>query len=297
MISEFRANSGEAGGPLSGTDLLLLTTVGAVSAEEHTVPLGYVSDNQGVVVVASSGGSDHHPDWYRNLLAHPMVTVETGTEEYAAVAVPAVGEERDRLFRYVVQHQPGYAEYQSRTSRTIPVVRLERSFGDDSSSSATVADKLVEVHTWLRGQLDRVRVEAEAYFTRRSEPGEAESAPVSGVEIQIRQHCLAFCEALHSHHSGEDSRMIPDLRRMHPHLGETLDRLQEEHRSVAHIQRELERLLADITTVAPETFRAELGRMDTELRAHLRYEETSLLPALAEIPLPSGPVAGGGEAP
>lgn len=91
--------------------------------------------------------------------------------------------------------------------------------------------------------------------------------------------------------------MIPDLRSMYPHLGETLDRLQEEHRSVAHIQRELERLLADITTVAPETFRAELGRMDTELRAHLHYEETSLLPALAEIPLPSGPLTGGGEDP
>lgn len=155
VISEFRANGGEVGGVFSGTDLLLLTTVGAVSAEEHTVPLGYVSDNQGVLVVASSGGSDHYPDWYRNLLTHPMVTVETGTEEYAAVAVPTVGEERDRLFRSVVQHYPGYAEYQSRTSRTIPVVRLERSFGDDTSSSATVADKLVEVHTWLRGQLDR----------------------------------------------------------------------------------------------------------------------------------------------
>ena len=78
LIEEFRTNAGRLGGPFEGWVLLLLTTTGARSGREHTTPLGFVEDGDRLLVVGSAGGSDRHPDWYRNVLAHPTVTVETG---------------------------------------------------------------------------------------------------------------------------------------------------------------------------------------------------------------------------
>ncbi|MGW5261518.1 nitroreductase family deazaflavin-dependent oxidoreductase [Microbispora sp. NPDC004025] len=126
VIDEFRANGGRVGGPFEGGDLLLLTTVGARSGREHTVPLGYVRDGDALLVVASAGGAPRHPAWYHNLLAHPAVRVEVGEEVFDAVAVPAEGERRERLFEHVVRVAPGYGDYQARTARAIPVVVLER---------------------------------------------------------------------------------------------------------------------------------------------------------------------------
>ncbi|MEV7804929.1 nitroreductase family deazaflavin-dependent oxidoreductase [Microbispora sp. NPDC088329] len=126
VIEEFRANGGKVGGPFEGGDLLLLTTVGARSGREHTVPLGYVRDGATLLVVASAGGAPRHPAWYHNVLAHPAVRVEVGEEVFDAVAVPAGGERRERLFERVVRVAPGYADYQARTARTIPVVVIER---------------------------------------------------------------------------------------------------------------------------------------------------------------------------
>ncbi|MEN3537520.1 nitroreductase family deazaflavin-dependent oxidoreductase [Microbispora sp. ZYX-F-249] len=126
VIDEFRANGGKVGGPFEGGDLLLLTTVGARSGREHTVPLGYVRDGDALLVVASAGGAPRNPAWYHNLLAHPAVRVEVGEEVFDAVAVPAEGERRERLFEHVVRVAPGYADYRARTARAIPVVVLER---------------------------------------------------------------------------------------------------------------------------------------------------------------------------
>ncbi|GAA2736916.1 nitroreductase family deazaflavin-dependent oxidoreductase [Actinocorallia aurantiaca] len=124
IIKEFRANGGRVGGPFEGGDLLLLTTTGARSGEEHTVPLGYVRDGADLLIVGSAGGADRHPAWYHNLLAHPVVRIEVGDETYDAIAAPAEGERREALFSQVVATAPGYADYQKQTSRTIPVVVL-----------------------------------------------------------------------------------------------------------------------------------------------------------------------------
>ncbi|RAY13371.1 hypothetical protein DPM19_20070 [Actinomadura craniellae] len=153
--------------------------------------------------------------------------------------------------------------------------------GDGPGEVANLADKLLEVHTWLRAQLQQVRAEADAYFTGR-EPG----VPLG---LQLRQHCLAFCQALEFHHTGEDGQVFPFLADRHPHLRGALDRLSEEHRTVEGVQRELVALLADLGTADPGRFRAELDRLSAELTAHLDYEEESLLPALAGIPFPPAP--------
>ncbi|AXG77472.1 nitroreductase family deazaflavin-dependent oxidoreductase [Streptomyces paludis] len=125
VIAEFRANGGKVGGPFEGGDLLLLTTTGARSGAEHTVPLGYVRADGLLLLVASAGGADRHPAWYHNLLAHPAVQVEIGTERYEAIAVPATGPHRDHLFERITSITPGYADYQTQTRRVIPVIALE----------------------------------------------------------------------------------------------------------------------------------------------------------------------------
>jgi iron-sulfur cluster repair protein YtfE (RIC family) len=147
----------------------------------------------------------------------------------------------------------------------------------------------VEIHTWLRSQLRHVRAEADAHFAARAAhqgPGEP---PAPGLGLQLRQHCLAFCESLEFHHTSEDVHIFPALASQYPHLGDALDRLRDEHRTVARIQGELLALLADITTADPRRFRTELHRMSEELRAHLDYEEEALLPVLAGIPWPPAP--------
>lgn len=298
IIEEFRANEGKVGGPFEGGDLLLLTTTGAKSGGQHTVPLGYVRDGDLLLVIASNLGAHRHPAWYRNILAHPVVGVEIGAEEFEAIAVPAEGARRDELFERVVRVAPGYGDYQSRTERALPVVALERpdhgAAGEVPREIRTLADKVLEIHAWLRGQLRHIRHEADAHLAARAAhqgPGEP---PAPGLGLQIRQHCLAFCEALTHHHTGEDTAVFPALATHHPHLREPLDRLRDQHRTVAVLKERLLALLADITTADPARFRAELGRMTEELTRHLDDEEAELLPVLEQIPFP--PAAPGPQA-
>ncbi len=283
VVAEFRANQGRVGGPFAGGDLLLLTTVGARTGREQTSPLGYVRIDDTVYVVGSAGGADRHPAWYHNLLVHPMVRVELGTDTFGAVAVPAEGAQRDRLFEQIVRVAPGYADYQARVARRLPVVALQPSFSE--GTAANLADKLVEIHGWLRTELAQVKADTEAYFAANSG---TDVPPPVGLGLQIRQHCLAFCESLDFHHSGEDAVMLPALEQQHPELADTIARLRAEHATVARIRAELGALLADLRTADPARFRTELDRMSRELTAHLDFEEHSLIPTLAAIPLGDG---------
>ncbi|MGV9882228.1 nitroreductase/quinone reductase family protein [Streptomyces sp. NPDC003006] len=291
VIEEFRANAGKVGGPFEGGELLLLTTTGAKSGKEHTTPLGFVRDGGLLLLVGSNLGAPRHPDWYHNILAHPTVTVELGTEEFQAIAVPAEGERRDRLFESVVAAEPGYGDYQARTERILPVVVLERPAheADIPEGAGNFAEKMVQVHLWLRGQLRHVRDETEAHFAALAAHQGPGAPPAPGLGLQIRQHCLAFCDALEFHHTSEDTHLFPTMAGYHPELRETFDRLAREHRTVARIQGELAALLANIASADPERFRTELARMSEELNLHLDYEEESLLPILAQLPWPPRP--------
>ncbi len=126
IIEEFRANGGKVGGHWEGRDLLLITTKGRKSGREYTTPVVYTRDGDRLLVYASQSGAPTHPDWYLNLRADPHVVVECGTERFDALAAPLTGEERDREFAAQVARRPQFAEYQDKTSRTIPVVALTR---------------------------------------------------------------------------------------------------------------------------------------------------------------------------
>lgn len=106
--------------------MLLLYHVGAKSGTRRTTPLVYVSDGDDVVLVASKGGHPKHPAWYHNLRANPDTTVQIGRERRAVRARVATPEERKRLWPKAVATYSGYAGYQERTQREIPLVILER---------------------------------------------------------------------------------------------------------------------------------------------------------------------------
>ena len=126
IIEEFRANKGKVGGQFEHTNLLLLHTKGAKSGLERINPVAYFTDGNRYVVIASKGGADTDPDWYRNLLADPDVSVEVGTEQFPAVAVVPSEPERTTLYEKMEAINPGFTQYKHKTSRIIPVVTLRR---------------------------------------------------------------------------------------------------------------------------------------------------------------------------
>ena len=126
IIEEFRANGGKVGGMWEGRPLLLLTTTGAKSGQRRTNPMMYLRDGDRLLVFASKGGAPTNPDWYHNLLVHPQVTVEVGTETYEATATPVTGEEHDRIYARWAEMYPQFGEYQRKTTRKIPVIALQR---------------------------------------------------------------------------------------------------------------------------------------------------------------------------
>ena len=126
VIEEFRANDGKVGGHFENIPLLLLHTMGAKSGEPRLNPVAYMADGERYVIVASKGGSPTHPAWYYNLVAHPEVTVEVGTETFQAHADVVQEPERTELFGKVSTQYPGFAEYERKTTRVIPVVVLTR---------------------------------------------------------------------------------------------------------------------------------------------------------------------------
>ncbi|MFK0152010.1 nitroreductase family deazaflavin-dependent oxidoreductase [Streptomyces sp. NPDC090499] len=123
-IEEFRANHGQLGGGFTGAPVLLLHTVGARSGAARVNPMMYLADQGRYLVFASKAGSDRNPDWYHNLLAHPAVRIEVGDDEIAVRAEELRGAERDTAFAEQARRYPGFAAYQRRTRRVIPVVAL-----------------------------------------------------------------------------------------------------------------------------------------------------------------------------
>ena len=126
VIAEFRETGGKAGGVFEGKPLVLVHHTGAKSGIARVAPLVPLLDDGRIYIFASKGGADTNPDWYRNLVAHPEITVELGTETFAATARVLDGDERDAVYAKQVAVEPQFGEYQRNTERIIPVVELVR---------------------------------------------------------------------------------------------------------------------------------------------------------------------------
>jgi deazaflavin-dependent oxidoreductase (nitroreductase family) len=126
IIEEFRTNAGIVGGNFAGAPMILVTHTGAKSGKTYTSPLVYLADGADAIIFASKAGADTDPHWYLNMKANPAVTVEIGSEKFAATAVEVTGEERDSIYATQAAKMPNFAEYAAKTSRVIPVVKLVR---------------------------------------------------------------------------------------------------------------------------------------------------------------------------
>ncbi len=126
VTEEFRANGGKVSGMFAEEPLLLLTTTGAKSGQKRTNPLVHTTDGDRVVIIASFGGAPKHPAWFLNIQANPEVMIELPGETFTANAIIPEGEERQRIYEQHAAEMPRFAEYQSMTSRQIPVVVVPR---------------------------------------------------------------------------------------------------------------------------------------------------------------------------
>ncbi|MCH5674751.1 nitroreductase/quinone reductase family protein [Streptomyces gilvus] len=269
VIDEFRANKGRLTGHFAQARLLLLTTTGARTGTPHTTPVGYLPDGgDRVLVIASAGGADQHPDWYVNLRAEPQVTVESGSFTYSARAVVLTGEERERAWARAVEADEGWAAYQRKTTRIIPVVALHQiaNGGPPNVNASSPAEAIKVVHDAFRRELALIREEMTAA-----------DGPTLGA--QLRVNCLTFCQGLHHHHSGEDMALFPFVEDRHPSAGPALRRLREEHDRIATLVVDLRRAVSAADT-DPAAARADVERLTLDLEAHLTYEEEQLIPLL-----------------
>lgn len=267
IIEEFRAHHGRLSGPFEGARMLLLTTTGARTGTRHTTPVGYLPDGgDRVLVIASAGGSPRHPDWYHNLLAHPRVTVESGVFTYEAEAVVLRGGERDAAFARAVEAEPGWAQYQQKTDRVIPVVALHEiaKAGPPEVNADSPGEAIRLIHDVFRRELALIRAELDR-------------GNGSTLGAQLRVNCLTLCQGLHNHHQGEDAALFPQLADRHPGFASARERLAREHERIAELAGELRRA---VSTRDPAAARAEVLRLTEELEAHLAYEEEQLLPLL-----------------
>jgi deazaflavin-dependent oxidoreductase (nitroreductase family) len=126
IIEEFRANHGKVGGNFEGAPLLLLHSVGAKSGQERVSPMMYLADGDRYLVFASKAGAPDNPDWYHNLKANPDATIEVGDDTLDVRAEELPRTERDEKYAEQAALFPGFADYEKKTDRVIPVLALTR---------------------------------------------------------------------------------------------------------------------------------------------------------------------------
>ena len=126
IVDEFRANGGKVGGPFENADLLLLSTTGAKSGQPRVSPLAYFRIDGKLIIIGSFAGAPKNPAWVHNLRANPQAHIEVGTEAFDVTARELPPAERDELFDKLTAAAPGFADYQAKTSRVIPLFELRR---------------------------------------------------------------------------------------------------------------------------------------------------------------------------
>jgi deazaflavin-dependent oxidoreductase (nitroreductase family) len=125
IADEFRSNDGKVGGQFKDADLLLLTTTGAKSGQPRLSPLAYFRVDGKLLIIGSFAGADVNPAWVHNLRANPSAHIEVGNDSSAVTARELPSDERDEIFGRIAAAAPGFAEYQAKTTRVIPVFELQ----------------------------------------------------------------------------------------------------------------------------------------------------------------------------
>jgi deazaflavin-dependent oxidoreductase (nitroreductase family) len=126
IADEFRANGGKVGGQFANADILLLNTTGAKSGQPRLSPLAYFRIDGKLIIIGSFAGADVNPAWVHNLRANPQAHIEVGTESYDVTARELTPQERDENFAKISAASPGFADYQAKTNRVIPLFELQR---------------------------------------------------------------------------------------------------------------------------------------------------------------------------
>lgn len=287
VIHEFRTNGGKVGGMFKDAPLVLLTTSGARTGRPRTNPAVYAQDGSRILIFGSNAGGPKHPDWYLNLVADPRVTVEIGTdkgvvESYAATAEPLEGQVRDRFYQAQCERDPAFIAYQAGNPRVIPVIALNRINLSDPERARAIGQFLLRVHDELRKELAAVRRDVDSYLAGATVAHD-DARPGPSLGQQLAAHCLTVCNALHSHHTSEDGAFT-DIVRQFPELAPPIERLRQEHQTVARALADIESLLADFPSKVAaghaEKLRGELERLTSDLEAHFAYEEQQLVPVL-----------------
>jgi deazaflavin-dependent oxidoreductase (nitroreductase family) len=127
LAEEFRKNGGKvAEEKFKDAHLLLLTTAGRSSGRKYVTPMQYLPDGERLIVFASHQGAPENPDWFKNLAAAGVATVEAGDDTFEVRAEVLTGQERDELYGRQAEKFPTFGDYQRRTTRVIPVIALHR---------------------------------------------------------------------------------------------------------------------------------------------------------------------------
>jgi deazaflavin-dependent oxidoreductase (nitroreductase family) len=286
IINEFRTNGGIVGGMFQGTPLILITTEGRHSHRPRTNPVTYLRDGGRYLIFGSNLGRPAHPGWYHNLLASPQVTIEVGTGDghirmLSALAVVLHGTERDRLYERQSVISRAFADYQEKTSRTIPVIALHLlDLSHDSERSQLVGEQLIAHHNDLRARLGGIRAQLKAARDGSPAVGAAGLDALS-LAAQLRQHCLSYCHSLELHHIREDGAFTA-FEQQFPHLAPVISRLRAEHRAMAEALAGLEEFLAASEPGGADAITDVFLQAVTSLEEHFAYEEEQLLPALRQ---------------
>ncbi|HEY8525302.1 MAG TPA: nitroreductase/quinone reductase family protein [Acidimicrobiales bacterium] len=264
VVATYRA-PGDGPGAADGVSLLLLTTQGRRTGKPHTTPVVALREGSRYLVAVSDGGAASEPDWYRNLLAHPQVTIERPgesgeVEPWAAVAVPIDGPEGGVVALVPLDPEELAARPELRQG---------------------LGDALLTCHATLRAQLAEVRSAIAAAL--------AEPAPAAGEAL--RRCALTYCYGLQVHHLREDGAFSPLARHL-PELAPVLDRLRGEHERLEGALRAFEVLLdagPPRDRAGVEAVRRALDAVQAGLDEHFTTEEEHLLPALGVARPDPGP--------
>lgn len=121
----YRTSGGKIWSKMGNNPVLLLTTTGRKTGKQRTTPVVFARKNDEYLIAASAGGADQNPTWFGNLNANPLATIDVDGKQIKVKAIITSGDERDQLYEQFKAMGPGFIEYEKRTTRKIPVVRLQ----------------------------------------------------------------------------------------------------------------------------------------------------------------------------